>query len=73
MIQLSFVIKSDDEEIKTVSYNFNENEVTCKTETFDILLAFLLIIIPILIAVIVYCYMAKYQTKQLLPFQGIKD
>ena len=73
MIQLSFVIKSDDEEIKTVPYNFNENEVTCKTETSDILLAFLLIIIPILIAVIVYCYMPKYQTKQLLPLQGIKD
>ena len=63
MIQLSFVIKSYDEEIKTVPNNINENKVTCQTETFDIL--------ALLIAVIIYCYMAKYQTKQLLPFHGI--
>ena len=55
MIQLSFVIKSYDEEIKTVPNNINENKVTCKTETFDIL--------ALLIAVVTYCYMAKYQTK----------
>ena len=40
---------------------------------FYILLAFLLITIALLIAVSIYCYMIKYQTKHLLPFHGIKN
>ena len=37
------VIESYDEEIKTVPTNFNEKNITCKTQSFYILLAFLLI------------------------------
>ena len=41
---------------------------------FSTLLAFLLITIVLLIAVSIYCYLIKYQTKQkhLLPFQVTK-
>ena len=40
--------------------NFNEKKATCKTQNFYILLAFLLIIIALLIAVSIYCYLIKY-------------
>ena len=43
------VIKSYDEERKTISTNFNEK--TCKTQNFYISLVFLLITIALLIAV----------------------
>ena len=36
------VVKSYDEKIKTTPTNFNENNITCKTQNFYILLAFLL-------------------------------
>ena len=51
--------------------NFNEKKVACKMQNFYILLKFLLITIVLLIAVSIYCYLRKYQTKQkhLLPFQ----
>ena len=64
------VIKSYDEEIKIILTNFNEKNITCKTQNFYILLAFLLITITLLIAVSIYCYLIKYQAKQkhLLPF-----
>ena len=58
------VIKSYDEEIKTIPTNFNEKNITCKTQNFYILLAFLLITITLLIAVSIYCYLIKYQAKQ---------
>ena len=48
------VIESYDEEInklKTIPTSFNEKKVTCKTQNFYILLAFLLITIALLIAV----------------------
>ena len=48
------VIQSYDEEIKTISTNFNEKKVTWKTQNFYIFLAFLLI------AVSIYFYMTKY-------------
>ena len=67
MIQQLFVTKADDEEIKTIPTNFNENKATCKTKNFYILLAFLLITIGLLIAASIYCYLTKYR-KQLLPF-----
>ena len=54
------IIESLDEEIKTVQTNFNEKKATCKTQTFYILLAFLLITIALLIAVSIYCYLIKY-------------
>ena len=34
------VIESYDEEIKTIPTNFNEKKVTCKTQSFYILLHF---------------------------------
>ena len=54
-------IESYDEETKTIS---------CKTQNFYILLAFLSITVALLIAVSIYCYLKKYQTKQkqLFPF-----
>ena len=62
--------KSNDEETKTVPINSDRKSITCKTQNFYILLAFLLIIIPSLIAVSIYCYLIKYRAKQkhLLPF-----
>ena len=65
MITCAEVINSFDEEIKTILTNFNEKKVTYKTRYFCILLAFLLISIALLIAVSIYCYMMKYQTKYL--------
>ena len=54
------VTESCDEEMKTVPKNFNENNITCKTESFYILLTYLLISITLLIAVSIYCYLIKY-------------
>ena len=42
--------KSNNEEIKSVPIHFNEKNITCKTQNFYILLAFLLIAIALLIA-----------------------
>ena len=67
------VIKSSDEEIKTIPTNFNEKKVTCKTQSFYILLVFLLITIALLIAVNFYCYLIKYQAKNVLPFHDPKN
>ena len=68
------VIKSYDEEIKTIPTNFNEKHLTCKTQSFYILLAFLLITITLLMFVSIYCYLLKYRAKQkhLLPFHDTK-
>ena len=64
----------DDDETKTTPTTFNEKKVTCKTQSFYILLAFLLITIALLIAVSIYCHLIKYRTKQkhLLPFHDTK-
>ena len=64
------VIKSYNEETKTIPTNFNEKKASCETQNFHILLAFLLITIALLIAVSIYCCLTKYQAKQkhLLPF-----
>ena len=64
MIQLLSVIKlqSHTTKIKTIPTNFNERKATCKTQSFYILLAFLLITVALLIAVI---YLIKYQLKNL--------
>ena len=43
-------------------------KVTCKTQNFNILLAFLLITITLLTAISIYCYLIKYQAKNLLLF-----
>ena len=54
--------------------NFNEKNITCKTQNFYITFAFLLITIALLIAVSIYWYLTKYRAKQkhLLPFQDTK-
>ena len=51
------------DKIKTIPTNFNEKKATCKTQSFCILLAFLLITIALLIAVSIYCYLIKYRTE----------
>ena len=48
------------EKTKTVPTNFNEKNITCKTQNFYILLAFLVISIVLMIAVSIYCYLIKY-------------
>ena len=58
------VIESYDEEIKTIPTNVNEKKATFKTQNFYILLAFSLIIMVLLIAVSIYCYLIKYRSKQ---------
>ena len=69
VITCNEVIKLYNEEIKAIPTNFNEKKVTCKTQKFYILFAFLLIT---MIAISVYCYVIKYQTNHSLPFHGIK-
>ena len=64
VIKCDEVIESCDEEIKTVPTNFNEKNITCKAQNFEILLAFLLITITLLIAVSIYCDLIKYRAKQ---------
>ena len=56
---------------KTKTFPTNFNEVVCKTQSFYISLAFLLITIASLITVTIYCYLIKNRPKQknLLPFQ----
>ena len=60
MITCDEVIKSYDEEIKTIPTNFDEKNITCKTQSFYILLTFLLVAITLLIAVSKYYYLIKY-------------
>ena len=67
------VIKSCSEEIKNIPTNFNNKKVTCETQTFYILFAFLLITIPLLIADSIYCYLMKYHRKHLLPFHNTNN
>ena len=57
------VIEPYDKEMKTILTSFNENNITCKTEGFHILLTFLLITITLLIAISIYCYLIKYRPK----------
>ena len=66
MIQQLFdvVIEPYDEEIKTIPTNFHEKKATCKMQIFYILLAFLLIIVALLTAVSIYCYLIKYPANQ---------
>ena len=66
------IIKEKEKKLPT---NFNEKNITCKTQSFYNLLAFLLITIALLIAVSIYCYLIKYYAKQihLLPFHITND
>ena len=65
-------LRSYNEEIKTSPTSFNETKVTCQTQNFYILLAFLLITIALVIAISIYSYLIKYRVKRLLPFYGTK-
>ena len=56
--------ESYDKEIKTISTNFNEKNITCKTQTLYILLIFLLITNALLTAASIYYYLIQYQAKQ---------
>ena len=60
VITCNEVIKSYDEEIKTIPTSFNERNITCKTQSFYILFTFLLITSTLLIAVSIFCYLIKY-------------
>ena len=52
------------DETKTVPTNFNEKNITCKTQNFYISLPFSLTAITLFIAVSIYCYLVKYRTEQ---------
>ena len=67
------IISSYNEKMKTIPTNFNGKKVTCKTQKFYILIAFLLVTILLLITFSIYCYLIKYQTKDLLPFHCIRN
>ena len=58
------IIESYDEQTKTFLTNFNEKDITCRTQKSYIFLAFLLITTALLIAVSIYCYLTKYRAKQ---------
>ena len=54
------------DEIRNVKEtNFNKKHITCKTQGFYILLAFLLTTIALLITVSICCYLIKYCAKQI--------
>ena len=53
------VIKSFNEEIESIPTNFKEKKVMCKTQSFYILFAFILITLALLVAVSIYCYLIK--------------
>ena len=53
--------------------NFNEKNITSKTQSLYILLTFSLIAIALLIAVSIYCYLIRCQAKNLLPFHNINN
>ena len=57
---MDYSVITCDEIIEVEKRNFNEKNITCKTQNFFILLGFLLITISLLIAVSVYCHLMKY-------------
>ena len=58
------IIESYHNETKTIPTYFNEEKTTWKRQNFNILPAFLLIAIALLIAISFYCDLIKYRTKQ---------
>ena len=73
VIKCDKVIESYEEEINTIPTNFSEKNVTRKTKSFYVLLAFLLITIALLITVSIYCYLIKYRVKNLVPFHNTSN
>ena len=43
---------------------FMKKKATCKTQNFYVLLAFLLITLALFIALSIFCYLIRYQSKQ---------
>ena len=64
------VIMSYEEKIKNIFTNFNEKKVTWKTQNITSLF---LITITLLISVSIYCYLIKYQGKDLLIFPNTNN
>ena len=56
----SYRTKSNDEETKNFPTDFNEKNITYKTQNIYVLLTFLLITNELVIAVTIYCYLIKY-------------
>ena len=54
------IMEPYNEETKTIPTNFDEKKATCKTQNFNVLLAFSLTTIKLLIAVSIYSYLIKY-------------
>ena len=75
IIDVDVEVKSNDEETKTFPTNFNEKNITCKTQNFYILLTYLLITITLLITVRISYYLIEYwpTRKHLLPFHNINN
>ena len=70
MITCDEIIDADAKTRRRKTKTVPKNKI-CETNIFYVLLAFLLITIPLLIAVGIYCYLIKYKakkTKHLLPF-----
>ena len=59
----------------TKKKKFNEKKAICETQSFYILLEFLLITIALLIAVSIYCYLLTYRANQKhkLPFHNTNN
>ena len=57
---MDYSVITCDEIIEVGKTNFNEKNITCKTQNFFILLGFLLITISLLMAVSFYCHLMKY-------------
>ena len=57
------IMETYDEKPKTIPKSFHEKKATCKTQNFYTSLAFSLITIALLIAVIIHCYLIKYRAK----------
>ena len=57
---MDYSVITCDEIIEVEKTNFNEKNITCKTQNFFILLGFLLITISLLMAVSFYCHLMKY-------------
>ena len=63
-IMCDIITELYDEETKLIPTNFNKKKPSCKTQNFYILLAFFFVIIALLIAVSIYCYLIKYRAKE---------
>ena len=59
-IKCDEIMESYNEETKTFPANYNEEDITYRTQNFCILLGFFLIINILLITGNIYCYLIEY-------------